>query len=162
MEFRVGLGYDIHPFSESPDRELWLGGIRFPDARPLAGHSDADVILHAVVDALLGAAGQGDIGQHFPNTDARWKDASSSAFLTHAVQLISRLGWRVMNIDIAVVAEEPKVMPRAQEMREKIAEIAAITADRVNLKATTNEKLGAIGRGEGIACFATALLQKSS
>lgn len=155
---RTGLGYDIHRFSNDPGRCLVLGGVRFEGSPGLDGHSDADALLHAVTDALLGAASLGDIGQHFPNTDPRWRAAPSETFLARARELLKDSGWSVWNIDVALVAERPKVMPRSAEMRANLARILEIPADRVGLKATTNERLGAIGRGEGIACFAVATI----
>lgn len=160
MEIRTGLGYDIHRFSTDPSRPMWLGGVHFPNAVGLDGHSDADVVLHAVTDALLGAVALGDIGQHFPNTDPEWHNKTSIHFVNHASSLLASLGWRVLNIDIAVQAETPKIMPRAEEIRTVIGDALGITVDRVSIKATTNEGLGAIGRNEGIAAFATATLKR--
>lgn len=160
MEYRTGLGYDIHAFSTDATRTLVLGGISFPNEQALEGHSDADVIIHAVVDALLGAASLGDIGQHFPNTDERWKGAPSTIFLNHATSLLTDLGWQIVNIDIAVQAEKPKIMKRATGIRATLATQMQLTIDRVSIKATTNERLGAIGREEGIACFATATIRR--
>jgi 2-C-methyl-D-erythritol 4-phosphate cytidylyltransferase/2-C-methyl-D-erythritol 2,4-cyclodiphosphate synthase len=158
-EVRTGLGYDIHRFSPDKDRALWLGGVRF-EGPGLEGHSDADVVLHAVVDAVLGAAALDDIGQHFPNTDPRWKDAASQTFLKHAARLVSEQRWHVVNVDVAVQAERPKIMGRAGDMRAAIAAMIGTTTDAVSIKATTNEGLGAIGRGEGIAAFAVATLRR--
>ncbi len=155
-ETRVGIGYDIHPFSDDPTRKLYLGGVYFPDHKALDGHSDADVLLHAATDALLGAAGLGDIGEHFPNTDPRWLGEPSLTFLKHAGSLLAAAGWRVVNLDITAIAESPKIMQRSAEIRECIAEALRIGVSRVSVKATTNEKLGSIGRSEGIAAFATA------
>ncbi len=159
-ETRVGIGYDIHAFSDDPARKLFLGGVEFAGHRALAGHSDADVVLHAATDALLGAAGLGDIGQHFPDTDARWKGEPSRTFLAHACALLQDRGWEVVNIDVSVLAEAPKIMPRATEMRAMMAETMGFEASRVSLKATTNERLGAIGRSEGIAAFAVANISR--
>ncbi len=159
-EIRTGLGYDIHPFSDDPSRELWLGGVRFPGHRALDGHSDADALLHAATDALLGAAAMGDIGQHFPNTDARWRGAPSIQFLRHAAALLQADGWAVVNLDMTVIAESPKVMKQSIEIRTTVAEAIGIEVDRVSVKATTNERLGAIGRSEGIAAFATSTIQR--
>jgi 2-C-methyl-D-erythritol 4-phosphate cytidylyltransferase/2-C-methyl-D-erythritol 2,4-cyclodiphosphate synthase len=161
-EFRTGLGYDIHSFSEDLNRPLMLGGVHFPNHPALEGHSDADVLLHAVVDSLLGAAGLGDIGQLFPNTDDSWKNKESTYFLSEAKRLLRQNGWEIVNVDATIIAETPKVMARAQDIKAKIAEILEIQADRVNLKATTNEKLGAIGRKEGIAAFATAMIKRET
>lgn len=159
-ETRTGIGYDIHRFSPDPERELWLGGIRFEGAPGLDGHSDADVILHAVVDSLLGAASLGDIGAIFPNTDPQWKNEPSIHFVRYAADELGQRGWDIVHIDIAVIAEMPKVMPRALEIRTTLAGAIGCDLDRVSIKATTNETLGAIGRGEGIAAFATATIRQ--
>lgn len=157
-ETRIGLGYDIHAFSDDPSRVLMLGGVEFPGHPALDGHSDADVICHAVCDAVMGAIALGDIGEHFPNTDPAWKGKSSLFFLEKAASLICQKGWRIVNIDVSVLAETPKIMKRAGEMRTAMATALGTTPDRLSVKATTNEKLGAIGRSEGIAAFATATL----
>jgi 2-C-methyl-D-erythritol 4-phosphate cytidylyltransferase/2-C-methyl-D-erythritol 2,4-cyclodiphosphate synthase len=160
-ETRSGIGYDVHPFSQDPSRTLWLGGVAFPDHPALDGHSDADVLLHAVTDALMGAAGLGDIGQHFPNTDPRWKGEPSLTFLRHAGELLRDAGWRIVNVDSTCIAESPKIMKRADEIREAIAAALQIEEkDRVSVKATTNERMGFVGRGEGIAAFATATISR--
>ena len=159
-ETRTGMGYDVHAFSTDPSRPLWLGGVEF-EGPGLEGHSDADPVLHAVVDALLGAASLGDIGEHYPNTDPRWKDVRSSVFLKESVQLLAREGWDVVNIDISVIAERPRLAGKRAELRTVIAGLAGISQDRVSLKATTNEGLGAIGRGEGVAAFAVATLKRT-
>jgi 2-C-methyl-D-erythritol 4-phosphate cytidylyltransferase/2-C-methyl-D-erythritol 2,4-cyclodiphosphate synthase len=159
-ETRTGFGYDVHAFSEEAGRELMLGGVAFPGHAPLEGHSDADVVLHAATDALLGAASLGDIGQHFPNTDPTWRGAPSRVFLAHAAELLRENGWRVLNLDLTVLAESPKIMPSAREIRTRIAETLGIDVGRVSIKATTNEGLGSIGRGEGIAAFATATISE--
>lgn len=160
MEVRTGLGYDVHRFSDDPSRVLMLGGIAFPGTRALEGHSDADVLLHAAVDALLGAAALGDIGVHFPPSDERWRNAPSLTFLGHARSLLEEKGWQIANLDIAVIAETPKIMPRAVEMRTVIASTLGVNLDQVSIKATTNEGLGSIGRGEGISAFATATIRR--
>jgi 2-C-methyl-D-erythritol 4-phosphate cytidylyltransferase/2-C-methyl-D-erythritol 2,4-cyclodiphosphate synthase len=158
-EIRTGLGYDIHAFSQDPDRPLWLGGIEFPDDKPgLEGHSDADALFHAITDALLGAAGLGDIGLHYSNTDPRWKNAPSSLFLKETTLLLQREGWHIIHIDASVLAERPRIMRRKDEIRSRIAELCGISVERTSIKATTNEGLGAIGRGEGISAFAVATL----
>jgi 2-C-methyl-D-erythritol 4-phosphate cytidylyltransferase/2-C-methyl-D-erythritol 2,4-cyclodiphosphate synthase len=157
-EFRTGLGYDVHRFSTDPGRELWLGGVLFDHKPGLDGHSDADVILHAVTDAILGGASAGDIGVHFPPSDPKWKGQRSSLFLKEAVRIAGEKGWRVRHLDIAVQAEHPRIMPHAAEIRAVIAEATGLGEDDVSIKATTQEGLGAIGRGEGIAAFATATL----
>ncbi len=153
-DLRVGQGFDIHRFSDDPTRVLVLGGSVFEGERGLEGHSDADAISHACSDALLGAAGLGDIGMHFPDTDPRWKGADSLTLLRHVVSLIAP-DWSVSNIDCAVVCERPKLAPRREEMQ---ATLSAIVGAPVTVKGNRAERPGAIGRSEGIACFATALL----
>ena len=161
-EYRTGHGYDIHAFSDDPNRPMWLGGLEFDDRPGLEGHSDADAVLHAVVDALLGGACLGDIGEHFPNTDPRWKNRDSGHFLHHASLLLAENGWKITNIDVSILAERPKITPVRAQMQARIAELAGIDPSRVSVKATTNEGLGAIGRGEGIAAFAVAGLWRIS
>lgn len=161
-ETRTGFGYDIHPFSDDPTRTLYLGGVAFPDHPALDGHSDADVLLHAATDALLGAAGLGDIGQHFPNTDPRWRGEPSLTFLRHAGSLLADDGWRIVNLDMTAIAESPKIMRRADEIRQTVGAALGIEAGRVSVKATTNERLGTIGRGEGIAALAVATILRKS
>lgn len=153
-DLRVGQGFDVHRFSDDPTRVLVLGGSVFDGERGLEGHSDADVISHACSDALLGAAGLGDIGVHFPDTDPRWKGADSLTLLRHVVGLIAP-DWGVANIDCAVICERPKLAPRRDEMQTTLS---AIVGAPVTIKGNRAERLGAIGRAEGIACFATALL----
>ncbi|HTQ11346.1 MAG TPA: 2-C-methyl-D-erythritol 2,4-cyclodiphosphate synthase [Fimbriimonadaceae bacterium] len=160
VEIRTGIGYDIHRFSSEPGRRLFLGGVEFAGHAGLDGHSDADVVIHAAVDALLGAAGLGDIGQHFPNTDPRWRAEPSATFLRHAAGLLADRGWSVSSLDITMIGESPKVMPRAGEIRAALSACLGIEADRVSFKATTNEGLGSIGRGEGIAAYAVATLRR--
>jgi 2-C-methyl-D-erythritol 4-phosphate cytidylyltransferase/2-C-methyl-D-erythritol 2,4-cyclodiphosphate synthase len=154
---RVGHGYDIHRFA--PGRELYLGGVLFAGEEGLLGHSDADVLLHAVSDALLGAAGAGDIGKHFPDTDESYRGAKSTDLLRRVGEVISELGWRIVNVDVTLIAQRPKVAKRVPEMCERIAESLCISADQVSVKATTAEGLGAIGEGLGIECHAVALLE---
>jgi 2-C-methyl-D-erythritol 2,4-cyclodiphosphate synthase len=156
MSGRVGQGYDVHSFSDDPTRPLVLGGVTVEGAPGLAGHSDADALAHAVADAVLGAAGLGDLGDHFPDTDPRWAGADSLALLAEVVQRAAAAGWRVANVDATVVAEAPKLGPRRSEMAERLA---AVVGAPVSVKATTNEGLGPIGRGEGIACLAVVLLE---
>lgn len=157
MDIRVGHGYDVHPFAAG--RRLFLGGVEFPEAAMgLQGHSDADVILHALCDALLGAAGIGDIGKLFPPSDMRHKDRRSTEFVDEVKARLDAAGWRVGNVDITVLAEFPKINSRADEIRAKIAVHLGIEPERIGVKATTNEGLGFVGRGEGIAAHATALL----
>jgi len=157
---RVGIGYDVHPFADG--RRCILGGIDVPCNKGLKGHSDADVLLHAICDALLGAAGQGDIGLHFPDDDPRWKGMSSLKFLEEVERLLSKRGWSVVNVDAVIITEEPKISPYAQQMKENISRCLLIGEDQVNIKATTNERMGFIGRGEGIAVQAIALIKGSS
>ena len=159
-ETRTGMGYDVHSFSDDPSRVLMLGGVAFPDHPALDGHSDADALLHAATDALLGAASLGDIGVHFPPSDERWRGRESIHFLRHAASLLEREGWTVVNLDMTVIAESPKVMKRSQEVRETVAAALGIEADRVSLKATTNERMGFVGRGEGIAALAIATIRR--
>ena len=158
-EFRVGQGVVVLRFSSDPARRLVLGGCHFTDAPGLEGHSDADAVAHACADALLGAAGLGDIGMHFPDTDPRWSGADSMTLLRHVATLIAEEGWRVSNIDCAVVCERPKLAPRRDEMQENLS--AAATGP-VTVKGNRAERLGAIGRSEGVVCFATALIHRAS
>jgi len=153
---RVGIGYDVHRCDEA--RDLVLGGVELPHEVGLVGHSDADVLLHAIIDALLGAAGLGDIGQHFPPEDPRWTDASSLDLLARALALVREAGFEVWNVDATVIAEEPRLAPHVPAMRERIAEALGVEAGRVSVKATTHEGLGTLGRGEGIAAMAVALV----
>lgn len=157
---RAGIGYDIHRFAEG--RRLVLGGIEIPGESGLAGHSDADVLLHAIIDALLGAAGLGDIGQHFPPDDPRWEGASSLDLLARALALVREGGFEVGNVDATVIAERPRLAPHLPTMRERIAEALGIDASCVNVKATTNDGLGAIGRGEGMAALAMAVVSETA
>ncbi len=158
-ETRTGFGYDIHRFSDDPTRPLMLGGVHFPDHPALMGHSDADVVIHAVVDSLLGAAALGDIGVHFPNSDPRWKNCPSLNFLVTTGGMLAA-EWEIVNIDIAVIAETPKIMARSSEILIAISGALKLETGRVSIKATTNELLGAIGRSEGIAAFATATIRQ--
>ncbi len=158
---RVGIGYDIHAFSGDTKRLLMLGGVAFPGEQGLDGHSDADVVSHAICDALLGAAALGDIGDHFPQGAEAWRDADSLDLLRRVVELIG-VGLLISNVDVTVVAERPKLGARKLEMREVLARSLGIDVERVSVKATTNEQLGAIGRGEGIAALAVALLEERS
>jgi 2-C-methyl-D-erythritol 2,4-cyclodiphosphate synthase len=160
VPFRVGQGYDVHALV--PGRPLIIGGVAIPYAKGLLGHSDADVLLHAITDAILGAAGLGDIGRHFPDTDAAHAGADSRVLLRAAVQAVTVAGWRVGNVDATVIAEAPKIMPHAATMVANIAADLGIAADCVNIKGKTNEKLGFAGRGEGIAAQAVALLLRDA
>jgi 2-C-methyl-D-erythritol 4-phosphate cytidylyltransferase/2-C-methyl-D-erythritol 2,4-cyclodiphosphate synthase len=156
----VGVGYDVHPFA--PGRKLILGGVEFEgEGDGLLGHSDADLCAHAICDAILGAAGLGDIGHHFPDTDARWKGVSSLLLLREAAAKAAAAGWRVGNCDVTIAARRPKVAPRAAEMRARLAEAMGVAPGQVNVKATTGEKLGFVGRAEGIAAHAVALLVRA-
>lgn len=154
---RIGIGFDMHPFATG--RRLMLGGVEVPHEAGLAGHSDADVLLHAVMDALLGAAALGDIGQHFPSDDPQWKDADSRDLLRRVVAMLRERGHAVGNIDATVIAQEPRLAPHIEAMRAAIAEDLGVAVDCVSVKATTTDGLGAIGRGEGVAALAVALLQ---
>jgi 2-C-methyl-D-erythritol 4-phosphate cytidylyltransferase/2-C-methyl-D-erythritol 2,4-cyclodiphosphate synthase len=151
---RTGMGFDVHAFAGKGP--IMLGGMEIPHSRGLSGHSDADVVLHAITDALLGAAGLGDIGEHFPPSDPRWRGTNSSIFLAHAVELLRRAGAIIDHVDCTIVAEAPKIGPHRAAMRERIAEIAGLSIDQVSIKATTTEGLGFTGRGEGIAAQAVA------
>lgn len=158
MEQRIGIGYDIHRLVAG--RKLVLGGVEVPYDRGLQGHSDADVLLHAVCDAILGALGKGDIGEHFPNTDEKYKDISSMVFLEKVNTIAAQAGYAVGNIDCVIQAEEPNLKKYKPQMRFHIADRLAIDEDAVNIKATTQERLGAIGHKEGIAAFAVVVLVK--
>lgn len=156
-EVRVGTGYDVHPLGTGD--QIVLGGISIPHTGSLLGHSDADVVLHALTDALLGALADGDIGVHFPPSDPRWNGASSDRFLEDAVRRVAERGGIVANLDVTVIAEAPKIGPHRDAMRQRIAEVSGLGIDRVSVKATTNERLGFVGRGEGIAAHATATIR---
>jgi len=156
---RAGLGYDLHRLVEG--RPLILGGVTIPFERGLAGHSDADAICHAVTDAILGAAGAGDIGRHFPDTDPRWKGASSLELLRRAVQIVAEMGLSVGNVDATVILERPKLAPYIDAMRTRLAEVLGVQTDRVSIKAKTNEGVGELGRGEAIAVHAIALVRSA-
>lgn len=159
IDIRVGQGFDIHRFAEEPveGRVLILGGVSFPGERVLVGHSDADVIAHAAGDALLGAAGLGDIGQHYPDTDPAWKGANSLRILRDVALKVRDAGWRIGNVDCSVVCEQPKIAPVRDEMVRLLSEAAGAP---VSVKGRRAESLGALGRGEGIACFASAVIIK--
>ncbi len=153
---RIGQGVDIHRLV--PGREFWLGGILIPHEKGALGHSDADVLLHAICDALLGAAGLNDIGHHFPDTDMQWKGADSKILLKHVFQMINKEGWQIGNIDVSLLLEKPKIAPYLKPMREIIASILDIDTNAISIKATTNEKMGYVGREEGVTSFAVALI----
>ncbi|MBU2742608.1 2-C-methyl-D-erythritol 2,4-cyclodiphosphate synthase [Acidithiobacillus thiooxidans] len=157
MQLRIGHGFDVHALV--PERLLILGGVKIPYERGLAGHSDADVLLHAICDALLGAAALGDIGRHFPDTDARFAGADSRLLLRHCHALIQEKGFSVGNVDATIVCQRPKLASHIPQMRAHIAEDLQVSEDAVNIKATTTEQLGYAGRGEGIAAHAVTLIQ---
>ncbi|WP_170383081.1 bifunctional 2-C-methyl-D-erythritol 4-phosphate cytidylyltransferase/2-C-methyl-D-erythritol 2,4-cyclodiphosphate synthase [Ruegeria atlantica] len=159
MDVRLGNGYDVHRFGDGD--HVILCGVKVPHERGLQGHSDADVGMHAVTDAIYGALAQGDIGQHFPPSDPQWKGAASEIFLRHAVKLAEDMGYRISNVDCTLVCEYPKIGPHAPAMRDEMARIMGLRADQVSVKATTSERLGFTGRSEGIASLATACLVKS-
>jgi 2-C-methyl-D-erythritol 2,4-cyclodiphosphate synthase len=153
---RIGTGFDVHALVA--DRPLILCGVTIPFDQGLAGHSDADVGLHALCDALYGAMAEGDIGRHFPPSEASWKDADSAQFLRHAVNMVASRGGAIANIDITLICEQPKITPHAQKMRARLAELTFLPLDRISVKATTTERLGFTGRGEGIAAQAAVML----
>lgn len=156
MNLRIGNGYDIHQLVS--DRPLILGGIKIPHHLGLLGHSDADVLTHAIMDAMLGALSLGDIGHYFPPTDPQWKGADSLKLLAQVNQLIHSKGWQISNLDSVIVAERPKIKPHIQAMRDRLAEVLQVAPEQVGIKATTNEKMDAVGREEGIAAYTVALL----
>lgn len=159
MNIRVGFGYDVHPLGEG--RELWLGGIKLEFDKGCVGHSDADVLLHAVCDALLGAANLRDIGFHFPNTSEAFRGADSKRLLAEVVRLIGEKGYKVGNVDATLSLEAPKINPHIAAMQKVLAPILQVEEDAVSIKATTNEKLGYVGRGEGVNAYAVALIYKA-
>jgi 2-C-methyl-D-erythritol 2,4-cyclodiphosphate synthase len=159
IPIRVGFGYDVHRLTEG--RELWLGGVLIPHHVGALGHSDADALLHAVCDALLGAVALGDIGEHFPDTDPRWKGADSKKLLAAVVALLHEAGWRVGNVDCTLVLERPKIMPHVPAMRAVMAPLLGVDEDAVSIKATTNETMGFVGREEGVCAHAVALVHRA-
>ena len=156
MDIRLGNGYDVHAFG--PGDHVWLCGVKLPHDRGLVGHSDADVGMHALTDAIYGAMAMGDIGRHFPPSDPQWKGAASDIFLRHAAELMRAQGFRLANADVTLVCERPKIGPHATAMQARLAEIMGVEEGRVSVKATTSERLGFTGREEGIAAIATATL----
>ncbi len=158
MQIRVGYGFDVHQMTEG--RDLWLGGVKLPHHKGALGHSDADVLLHAICDALLGAANLRDIGYHFPDTSGAFKNIDSKILLADSVKLIREEGWEIQNIDSTLVLEKPKIAPHIDAMKAAIAEHAGIAMDQISIKATTNEKMGFIGREEGVVAHAVALLMR--
>jgi 2-C-methyl-D-erythritol 2,4-cyclodiphosphate synthase len=157
MKIRVGFGFDVHQMIEG--RELWLGGVLLEHHKGALGHSDADVLLHAICDALLGAANLRDIGYHFPDTQGEFKNIDSKILLNRTVQLIDEAGWKISNVDCTLVLEKPKIMPHVDAMKAAIAIHAGIDVTDISIKATTNEKMGFIGREEGVVAYAVTLLQ---
>lgn len=158
MSFRIGFGIDFHQLVEG--RDLWLGGVKIPHVKGAKGHSDADVLLHAICDAMLGALALGDIGVHFPDTSSEFKDIDSKILLKRTYELIQSKGYVVVNVDSSLCLEAPKIKPHVPDMQKAIAEILELTLDDVSIKATTTEKMGFVGREEGLVAYATVLLQK--
>jgi 2-C-methyl-D-erythritol 2,4-cyclodiphosphate synthase len=157
-QFRVGLGFDAHPFA--PDRLLRLGGVSIPHPLGLRGHSDGDALLHALTDALLGAAGEGSIGERFPDTDPRWKSADSALFVEEACKLVEKRGWRVGNVDTVVIAEAPKIAPHAAAIRARLAELLGVAPEAVGVRGTSTNGMGFPGRNEGVAAMVVVLLEE--
>jgi len=156
---RVGTGIDVHAFG--PGQSLVLGGVRIPHSHGVVAHSDGDVLLHALVDALLGAAGLGDIGEHFPDSDPRWRDADSRQFVTATMGMLAQRAWRVVNADLTLLAQQPRLAPWREQIRQSVATLLGVPVSDVNLKATTTEHLGFLGRNEGLAAMATVLIDKA-
>lgn len=159
MMIRIGQGFDVHKFEEG--RPLILGGVQIPHDRGLAGHSDADVLLHTITDAALGAIGEGDIGRHFPDTDAAYKDADSAILLENIWKIVKEKGYKLGNIDCTIIAQKPKMAPHIEVIQKRVAELLEADVSQVNIKATTTERLGFTGREEGIASMAAILLVKA-
>lgn len=158
MQIRVGFGYDMHPLREG--RELWIGGVKLEYKKGLLGHSDADVLIHAICDALLGAANLRDIGYHFPDTSPEYKNIDSKRLLANTMSLLREKGYTLGNIDATICAEQPKLNPHIPAMQQKMAEVMAVDEQLISIKATTSEKMGFVGREEGITAYAVALIQK--
>jgi len=158
MKIRVGMGFDVHQLTEG--RDFWLGGVKLPASKGATGHSDADVLIHAICDALLGAANMRDIGTHFSNTDPRWKGKESKFFLSEVAGMLEAKGWRIGNVDCTICLEQPKINPHIDAMKKVLAPLMNISNDDVSIKATTNEKLGYVGREEGVNAYAVALIMK--
>jgi len=156
---RVGTGIDVHAFG--PGQSLVLGGVRIPHSHGVVAHSDGDVLLHALVDALLGAAGLGDIGEHFPDGDPRWRGADSRQFVTATMEMLAQRSWRVVNADLTLLAQRPRLAPWREQIRQSVAMLLGVPVGDVNLKATTTEHLGFLGRDEGLAAMATVLIDKA-
>jgi 2-C-methyl-D-erythritol 2,4-cyclodiphosphate synthase len=155
---RVGFGIDVHAFG--PGDAVVLGGVRIPHSRGVVAHSDGDVLLHALVDALLGAAALGDIGEHFPDSDPRWRNAPSQQFVTATLELLERRSWRIVNVDLTLLAQQPRLSPWREQIRHSIARLLKVSLGDVSLKATTTEHLGFVGRNEGLAAMATVLIDQ--
>lgn len=160
MKIRVGMGFDVHPLETG--RDLFLGGIKLDAAKGAVGHSDADVLIHAICDALLGAANMRDIGFHFANTDNRWKGMDSKFFLKEVTRMITEKGWSIQNVDCTLTLEKPKINPHIPAMKKVLAPLMNISEDNVSIKATTNEKLGYVGREEGVNAYCVALISKNA
>lgn len=160
MKMRVGLGFDVHPLEEG--RDFWLGGVKLPASKGAVGHSDADVLIHAICDALLGAANLRDIGFHFSNKDARWQGMDSKYFLKEVTRMLHEKGWAIENVDCTITLEHPKINPHIDSMKKVLAPLMELEEDAVSIKATTNEKLGYVGREEGVNAMAVALITKAS
>lgn len=158
MDIRVGFGFDVHQLNSGYD--LWLGGVKIPHTVGAVGHSDADVLLHVICDALLGATNNRDIGFHFPDTDPKYKGVDSKLLLREVVEILSKQGWKIGNIDTTICAQQPKLSPHIDSMRSSISTVCGIEEDRVSIKATTTEKLGYVGREEGISAYAVVLVQR--
>ncbi|MDQ3100237.1 MAG: 2-C-methyl-D-erythritol 2,4-cyclodiphosphate synthase [Bacteroidota bacterium] len=157
---RVGFGFDVHRLVEG--RDLWIGGVLVPHTTGALGHSDADVLLHAICDALLGALALGDIGVHFPDSDQQWKGADSKKLLSAVIDLLDRNGWAVGNVDSTLVLEKPKIMPYVQQMRSTLAPLLRVDVNAISIKATTNETMGFVGREEGVSAYAIAMVQRKT
>ncbi|MCU0356686.1 MAG: 2-C-methyl-D-erythritol 2,4-cyclodiphosphate synthase [Cyclobacteriaceae bacterium] len=160
MKIRVGLGFDVHQLEEG--RDFWLGGVKLPSTKGATGHSDADVLIHAICDAILGAANLRDIGYHFSNTDSRWSGMDSKYFLKEVTRMVEEKGWKIGNVDCTICLEHPKVNPHIDHMKSVLAPLMHIDEDDISIKATTNEKLGYVGRDEGVNAYAVALIHRSA
>lgn len=162
MPFRIGIGFDVHRFTQEPgpQNDVYICGVKIPHTRGIIAHSDGDVGLHALTDALLGCIGEGGIGGHFPNSDPQWHDASSTHFLTYAQKKVSLLSYTILNFDMTIVCEYPKITPHVPRMKEHLAQVMNLAPSRINIKAVTTEKLGFLGREEGIAAHAVVLCKK--
>lgn len=158
MKMRVGMGFDVHPLEDG--RDFFIGGVKLPSEKGAVGHSDADVLIHAICDALLGAANLRDIGFHFPNTDERWRGKDSKFFLGEVTRMLHEKGWRIENVDCTLALEKPKVNPHIDRMKKVLAPLMQISEDDISIKATTTERLGYIGREEGVNAYAVALISK--